>query len=241
MHKKLCLLLAGFFCSGLFIAQAATTQQTQASAGAGQTQMQSPVNQDKFNFVIANPNNIDPKRFIFELKPGTQNSDFVYVKNAADVPLKFSLYGTDGTKTATGTFALKTKNETQENVGKWTTFDEPEFTLQPGEIRKEKFTIAIPTNAPEGSYSGGLAAEKSKADLNNPNVIIAVRIGIRVDVKVTANPQTITKKYPDVGGNPFFQAYFWASLGLFVLSAGALGWSYYKEKPKHAGKHKGKK
>lgn len=234
MLKKLCFIAVGFFCSGLFAAQAATTQQVLPTPQDAATQQVQPTlartNEDSFNFVIANPNTIDPKRFIFELKPGGKTDDYVYVKNASDVPLKFNLYGSDGTQSNKGSFALKTKTEPKGNVGKWITFDEPELTLLPGETQKIKFTIAIPSDAKEGSYSGGISAEKSRPDAGNPNIIIAVRIALRVDVKVTSTPQPIEKKYADIGGNPFFQAYFWASLGLFVVSAGALGWSYYSNR-----------
>jgi hypothetical protein len=244
MFKKLCLLFVGFFCSGLFIAQAAEPTIVNGNQQTFSTQqnVEQQINEDRFNFVIANPNTIDPKKFIFELKPGETSSDEVYVKNASDVPLKFSLYGADGTKTAQGSFALRTKNEPLKDVGKWITFDEKEITLQPGEYKKVKFHLEVPSGTPEGTYSGGVAAEKSKPETGNPNVTIAVRIGLRVDVKVTSNPHPASKKYADVVGNPFYQVYFWASLGLFLVSAGALGWSYYSDKkspkrrPRHAKK-----
>lgn len=247
MFKKLCLITVGFFCTGLFAARAAlpagqTTQQVMPqSVGAvsGMTQAEKMMNDDTFNFTIANPNTVEPKRFIFEIKPGEKAEDYVFVKNASDVPLKFVLYGSDGTRTAQGSFAVETDEQSADEVGKWITFEEKELMLQPGEGKKVKFRVEVPVGTPEGTYSGGVSAEKSKADTNNANIIIAVRIALRVDVKVTGDPQPVEKKYAYVDENPFFQVYFWASLGLFVLSAGALGWSYFKEKPSTArGKHK---
>jgi len=194
-------------------------------------------NNDAFNFVIANPNTTDPKKFIFETKPGEQNSDYVYVKNASSVPLHFSLYAVDETKTAQGTFALKTKGETKKAVGSWINFENPEIDLQPGETKKEKFTLNVPSDTPEGTYSGGIAAEKVKPDTKNPNILIAVRIGLRVDVKVTANPQPVTKQYTDVTDNSWFQTYFWISLGAFIVSVALLGWSYVGTKKAKKGRH----
>jgi len=210
--------------------QQASWQTLQNLWGTQQTQQATQPNTDKFVFVIANPNTNEPKKFIFELKPGQQARDSVIVKNEADVPLTFSLYGADGTKTKQGTFALCTKNEQPKDIGKWITFDQKEITLNPGEQRLINFIISIPSDTPLGDYSGGVAAEKSQADTNNPSLIIAVRIGLRVDVKVTDNPQPITKKYSVISNNPFFQVYFWASLLLFVASAGVLVWAYIKEK-----------
>lgn len=212
MLKKLSFLLVGFFCSGLLVAHAAQP------------------NEDRFNFFIANPNTVEPKKFMFELKPGETGSDYAIVKNVSDVPLKFSLYGSDGTRTAQGSFALETKSEESQEVGKWITFDDKELTLNPGEYRKVKFHVQVPADAAEGTYSGGVSAEKTRPDAQNPNVTIAVRISLRVDVKVTVAPHPVAKKYADLGENPFYQVYFWASLGLFVVSAGALGWSFYSDR-----------
>lgn len=237
MIRKLCLITVGFFCTGLFAAQAAV-QPTQQIASFTQ-QAESMMNDDAFNFTIANPNTVEPNRFIFEIKPGGKAEDYVYVKNASQVPLKFVLYGSDGTRTAQGSFAVETDEQSADEVGKWITFEQKELMLQPGEIKKIKFRVEVPAGTAAGTYSGGVSAEKSKPDTNNANITIAVRIALRVDVKVTEEPQPVAKKYAYVDENPFFQIYFWASLGLFVLSAGALGWSYLKEnRPKAPKKHK---
>ncbi len=243
MFRKVGIILVGFFCTGIFLAQAQqtptqqgaswftnATQQTAAQAIGAQPQPN--INEDSFNFVIANPNTTDPKRFIFELKPGQGAQDYVLLKNASDVPLKFSLYGADETRTAQGSFALKTKGQTAVGLGKWISFDDPEIILQPGETRKERFTVSIPDGTSEGTYSGGVAAEKTKPDARNANVNIAVRIALRVDVKVTSNPQPVQKQYSDFGSNPFFQLYFWASLALFLFFGSILGWSYLRDNMK---------
>jgi len=252
-------LLTGAMCAGLLAAQAANaapaaqnaqvahaesftmTPLTQATTVESQQMGQTlgkplqfggtqQLNNDNFNFVIANPNTVDPKKFLFEINPGQSARDSVLVKNNCDVPLKFNLYGADETRSAQGSFALKTKSEPAMTVGKWINFDEKEFTLAPGETKRAYFSVNIPAGTPEATYSGGVAAEKTSADTKNPNVIIAVRIGIRVDVKVTSNPQPIQKKYTEVTSNPLFQAYFLASLALFIGSAILLGWTYLKGK-----------
>ena len=225
------------------MAAQAATQQTlntgtvNITANSTTTVGEKKPNDDKFNFIIANPNTTEPKKFIFELKPGQKSEDYVFVKNASDVPLKFTLYGADETRSNQGSFALKTKNQPAEYVGKWIKFDDKELILQPGEIKKERFTVEIPQDAQEGAYSGGVSAEKSKADAMNPNVTIAVRIGIRVDVKVTAEPHPAAKKYADTMTNPWMQAYFWGSLALFIGSTGSLAYAYIKGRnpKKHSG------
>lgn len=234
MFRKLSLIFVGFFCTGLFAAHAASMPITQQSSPSSQEE----INRDRFSFSIANPNTIEPKKFLFELRPGQSGEDSVYLKNSSDVPLKFELYGADGTKTAQGSFALETKDQQKDDVGKWINFNEKEVNLNPGEAKKVKFRIEIPNDAKEGTYKGGVAAEKTKKDAGNPNVTIAVRIGIGVDVSVTAKPQPVPKQYEEVTENPFFQGYFWASLGLFIVSAGALAWSYVQEKKPKKHRHK---
>lgn len=236
MSRKIAFLLAGFFFTGIVAAQAQNLPQTPAGSTAApvatqqaptiaQTQQQPDT--DSFNFVIANPNTVDPKRFIFEIKPGASATDSVILKNSAEVPLHFSLYGADATQTNQGSFALKTKDEPRAEVGKWISFDQGEITLQPGQVQQVGFTVSVPAGTPEGSYSGGLAAEKVSASTSNPNILIAVRIGLRLDVKVTSNPQPVTKKYTSVTDNPFFKVYFWASIGLFLVFAAMLVWSLF--------------
>jgi hypothetical protein len=243
MLKRLSLFLVGLFCWGVMMGAAAQTPPQMLPLRIGTQQV---LNRDSFNFVFANPYTIDPKRFIFELKPGEKAEDYALVKNASDIPLKFSLYGADGTKTAQVSFALKTKAQEGSEVGKWITFDQQEMVLQPGEGQRIKFSVEIPSGTAYGTYSGGVAAEKTRPDIQNTNIIIAVRIGLRVDVKVTSDPKPVPKQFAEpTTVKPFFQGYFWASLILFLLSAGALAWSYFSEKkPQHHdghGKHHGHK
>lgn len=190
-------------------------------------------NEDQFSFTIANPNQTDPQKFRFELKPGESAQDYGYVKNLSDIDLSINLYGADETTTNEGGFSLKTKDQGQNQVGSWITFEEKNFTLKPQEIKKVKFTINVPPNIALGEYHGGVAAEKTKPDSHNPNITIAVRIGLRVDVKVTPAPQPIPKQYAEKENPVAAQWLLWISLTLFLGSGSLMIWERHKSKPTH--------
>lgn len=201
--------------------------------GMQTSQSQQKINDDNFAFGVAYPNSIQPKQFIYELRPGEVVSDYVYLKNHSDVDLKFDLFASDETRSAQGTFALKTQNEEKKLVGKWITFDEPTITLKPGQEKLLKFHVTIPKDQPLGSFSGGISGQKTKPDANNPSVLIAARIGLRVDIKVTDNPQPVPKLKQQVKTaevNPLYWAYFYVSLALFLISGGIMIYRWLRTK-----------
>ncbi len=194
-----------------------------------------PRHSDGFTIMPAYPNTISPRKFLFELKPGSSTSDYAYIKNLSDQETHFLLYGADATLSNQGTLAYKTRQSENNGQGKWIQFDEPEIDLGPGEARIIKFTVTVPKGTTENTYKAGIAIEKSKKDTKNAGVIIASRVILHSEIKVTLNPQPIPK---ETGENPLVESlkpkwqiyYFWISLALFLTSIGLLGWSTWKEK-----------
>lgn len=192
-----------------------------------------PANEDQFSFTIANPNRTDPQKFLFELKPGESAQEYGYIKNLSAIDLAINLYGADETTTNEGSFSLKSKDQPQNQVGTWITFEEKNVVLKPQEVKRVKFTLSVPKNTPLGEYHGGVAAEKTKPDSQNPNITIAVRIGLRVDVKVTDTPQPIAKQYGETEKTTGAQWLFWISLVLFLGSGSLMIWQWYGSKSTH--------
>lgn len=200
----------------------ATTQEIRA-------QIQQPT--DGFTIDVANPNTTNPRKFMFEIAPGTSMEDYVLIRNLCDEEKTFSLYGADPTLSAQGTLAYKTKTEsTPESEGSWIKFETPKVTLDPEETRMVKFTVTVPKNASYGEHRAGIAMEKSNQDTQNPNITIATRVILHSEIKVTTTPDQIEKKYSEESIAPQEQEqarpwqfwYFLISLTLFIISFSAL-------------------
>ncbi len=240
LNKKLLTLLAVTHCI-FFGATLANAQSTISAA----------TNHDSFSVAIANPNTINPRSFIFELRPGEKSEDFLIIQNNADVNLSFELYAADSTKSQEGSFAVKTKQQASENIGQWIHFEKPHLTLEPGKAEMLKFLVDIPSSAAPGKYKGGIATEKQKQAADNAAVTIATRIIEPVEIRVTESPNPVPKKlkitpelkpgaahwFSDWFSNWIFswpsgwpQWYFWGSLTLFIISLGLLLWSHFHGK-----------
>jgi len=198
-----------------------------------------PLPNEGFTITPANPNTINPRKFIFELKPGDQANDYVEIRNLSPTEQTFLLYGADPTFSAQGTPAYKTRQAGISAEGAWVKFEEPEVKLGPDETKIAKFTITAPHEAAGGDYRAGIAMEKSKKDVNNPGITIATRIILHAEIKVTDSPNAIPKQdgtykngthtdHPPE--NQWKVVYFWISLVLFIASFIALIWVTLQER-----------
>ncbi len=186
-----------------------------------QTALPIPTNNDPFSISITNPKPAGARQFNFEIQPGTQIEDYVTVQNLSDHKLHFSLYAADPTVTNTGSPAYKTRSETSaDGPGSWIRFDQPEFDLEANQSAKIRFTLNIPSQTKPGDYRAGLAMEKSKQDVNNPNITINARLIIQAYIKVTNTPYAPqTETASNFGWRDY---YFWGSTILFIISIALL-------------------
>lgn len=214
----------------LTFAQTAETTQEQAEKIPTLTQQKS----DGFTIIPAYPNTINPRKFIFELKPGEKTEDYVSIKNLSDQNAHFLLYGADSTLSNQGTLAYKTRQNGGEGEGKWVSFQPSGIDLGPQETKLVKFTIETPKDTNFGDYKFGIAMEKSRPDANNPNITIATRVILHGEVKITNEPKTVPKlsapavTKPQISGWQSY--YFWISLGLFMISLTILAWTIFRQK-----------
>jgi len=188
-----------------------------------------------FTIVSANPNTINPRRFIFEVKPGQTIEDYVQIQNMSNKEESFLLYGADPTFSAQGTPAYKTRQAGGNGEGRWILFDETEVKMAPNEKRIVRFSLQIPQTAAKGDYRAGITMEKAaRPSANQPGISIATRIILHAEIKVTDNPRAIpradgthslgsTDIIPDQK-NDWRTIYVWISLVLFIFSFIALLW-----------------
>jgi len=216
--KKIPFLIIGLFLVICSTAQAAGTQQS--------TQQEQP---DRgFTIWPVFRNAIDIYRIIEEMKPGEKKEDYVMVKNSAEKPKTFNLYPIDE-EINNGKPFYKNKNDARENIGKWVSIEEPVVTLGPDEEKKIKITLSIPADTPLADYKGGIAMEHVQPSAKNPNLNIATRLILGIQIKVTDNPQPVPQfVQANIFNTP--TPYFWVSTGIFLASAGYFIYASRKEK-----------
>lgn len=198
-------------------------------------------NGEGFTLEAANPNTINPRKFIFELRPGEKAEDYIEISNLSDEEETFLLYGADPTFSAQGTPAYKTRQAGGNGEGQWIQFDQSELTLQPKETKLVKFTVNIPPEAALGEYRAGITMERAPHASSQPGISIATRIILHAEIKVTKDPKAIPKQdgsflgghgAPDSTDTEFDwrTLYFWISLTLFIASFLALLWITLNER-----------
>ncbi|HRY91569.1 MAG TPA: hypothetical protein P5229_04490, partial [Candidatus Gracilibacteria bacterium] len=72
-------------------------------------------------------------QFTYEIKPGAEKSGTILIENFDNTPVTISLYGADGTQSDQGTYALTTRFNKQQHLGKWITISQPVVTVGPRE------------------------------------------------------------------------------------------------------------
>ncbi|MBD3327751.1 DUF916 domain-containing protein [Candidatus Peregrinibacteria bacterium] len=234
MIKKISLFLVGLFLLSFFSTSAfAQIPNLDTSVPSAISDIES----DGFTIVPAFPNAKEPRKFLFEVKPGEKTKEYTYVSNLSNNEASFRLYGADPTQSAQGTLAYKTRDQNSPTgEGSWIQFEPETITLGPKESKKVPFTVSVPETVEMGEYKIGIAMEKfAVQDTNNPNIAIAARLILNAEVKVTDDPQEIprlkgqkTTIIQDGGDWKIY--YFWISLSLFILSFLALIWITIQEK-----------
>ncbi|MBU0660644.1 LysM peptidoglycan-binding domain-containing protein [Patescibacteria group bacterium] len=119
------------------------------------------------------------------LKPGDNIETYIELRNGYRDRAKINIYTSDGTTTATGTFAAKLLDREQHFFGIWAKFDKNIIEMEPGEKTKVKLTIQIPDTATPGDYSGGIAAtrifeEKTNAEEENKKLTTSLSVTTRI-------------------------------------------------------------
>jgi len=222
-------------------AQTSATQQT-SSTQQSQTQ-QTPPNpqteqQKGFMMFPDDANRILPYQLIYELKPGETVHDTLVLQNKDNFINKLFIYAVDN-KGTDGKYDLKNSDEANTNklVGTWVALPATTVALQPLETQIMPINITVPQDTPLGDYVGGIALEKRVPAKDYANVIIASRVTVKVNIKVTDNPQKVPK-FSDLDYK-LQQLYLPLSIWIFII--GILYYLGAQKREKHAKKHHGQK
>jgi len=89
---------------------------------------------------------VSPSPLVVTIKPGQTMSYDLKVRNAGSAPEKLKIAPRSFTIDASGQVSFDDTKKPSE-IGDWTSFSAPNFTVQPGEWFTEKVTMAIPKEA----------------------------------------------------------------------------------------------
>ncbi len=232
MKKLLYSTLIGLVCfQNIGFAMENPAQNTQQAPAAGSTQASTP---DKFMLYPVDPNTVNPHFLIYEMKPGEEFTEKMFLKNFTPEEKNFTLYVTDRLVEQNGdhkVIVFKNDNEERE-MPKWITVTPDKTAVKSQDEVPVTVHIKIPADAKMGDYEGGIAVVKIEPSKTMKNISIAVRYVIDVRIKVTDNPQHI-ERYSEVKSGPTL--YFYLSILLFGGSVGYYFFATHKEKKRKKG------
>ena len=182
---------------------------------------------DKFTMRPADPNSINRNDLIYEVKPGDEMNDQIILKNLTPAEKKFTLYVTEAVRQKDGSLAFKNVADKRQ-MADWINLDTNEATLKSEEEKMINVHIKIPKDTPLGDYLGGIAGVKTEPSISNPNLNIAIRNILNIQLKITNTPthiQKLSEVKKDGQTNLLFQGptpFFYGTTALFLVCA-----SYY--------------
>lgn len=127
--------------------------------------------------------------FRYYESPGKVVNDALILRNLGDQPITVKIYATDAATNQAGSFTLKTAEEEQNGLGKWTEISKSQITLTPNQSEEVPFQINVPADLSPGQYFGGILHEEVAKDCGpyqdvsgvcKGNIQIKTRSGNRV-------------------------------------------------------------
>lgn len=125
-------------------------------------------------------------RFTYQLQPGDNVSDQIYVSNTGSEPISLVIYANDAKSLSDGTFDVKNYDEAPTGVASWIQFANGktaiEIRLAHDQSTIVPFKMQVPANAEPGDHTGGIAV--SAASGGTGQIQIARRIVTRLYARV---------------------------------------------------------
>ena len=162
----------------------------------------------------ASPNIEKPSQFSLEIKPGETKEESFKIENNYDNNFIVHIFGVDSFVNNKDETVFKLSSEEQSSTGKWIIPTQQKITLEPGKNIEQNFTISVPKDAELGEYLGGLSVETKNISNKEGGVRINLRKVLKVNIKVTDDPQPIEKMPPP--SPPWQYIYLGASIALFI-------------------------
>lgn len=176
----------------------------------------------------------------YEASPGSIIHDAIDISNLTDDEITVTLDTVDALNSDKDNFVLKQPNEKKENIGKWIILDSKNPVILPPRAELTvPVKILVPESVSSGSYWGAITIEETDASLTRriarpkiSHVLIKMRLGIRVLVKVTPKEgvaRLLLASVPNIKPPPsdyhslFANLPFWKKTSAILISSYIFG------------------
>jgi hypothetical protein len=97
------------------------------------------------------------------VQPGQPVREAVLVRSSFDEPREVLLYAADALPAAGGGFGFRTRDETQQQVGRWLQLEQSRVTVPPDGAVRVPYSLTVPSGTAGGEYVGAVVAEPVEA------------------------------------------------------------------------------
>jgi hypothetical protein len=127
--------------------------------------------------------NLPRGHFVHSLEAGSEVTDAVRVYNLTTQPTTFDVYAGDLIERDDGGSSPAGRHEEVTGSGAWITTEVGTITIPPRSSELVPFTIAVPTEAAQGTHPAALLVERQGAEPRGP-ITTRARIALRVELEV---------------------------------------------------------
>lgn len=125
--------------------------------------------------------------FAYALEPGAVVEDAVLVRNSGATVLDLAVYGSDAFTDESGALDIATAETGSDAIGTWIAPSVTSVHIEPGEVTRIPFSVAVPADAQPGEQAGALLTVlQSAGDTVSVDMRYATRVTVTVSGDLTA-------------------------------------------------------
>ena len=125
--------------------------------------------------------------FAYALEPGAVVEDAVLVRNSGATALDLAVYGSDAFTDGSGALDIATAETGSDAIGAWIAPSLATVHVEPGEVTRIPFSVAVPADAQPGEHAGALLTVlQSTGETVSVDMRYATRVTVTVAGDLTA-------------------------------------------------------
>lgn len=126
---------------------------------------------------------VTPLRVEHHVKPGTNDTNIIEIRNEGSDPARISVHAEDWTMNSKGDVSFLRPGGDPYSCAEWLQINPSSFRLDPGQVRQIRYALNVPAEAREGGYRAAISltgmplpdegSAKRKMTLNGRIVVMA--------------------------------------------------------------------